>query len=43
LANKEKRKQASYATNTLFRKEKVEDNRKQSIHFLHKAEELLQK
>lgn len=40
-ALKEKRRQASYATNTLFRTEKVRELRTEAIRFINKAEELL--
>lgn len=40
---KEKRTQASYATNTLFQTEKVEEYRKRTIAFINKVEEILEK
>ena len=38
---KEKRRQASYATNTLFRTKKVKELREQTLLFINKAEEML--
>ncbi len=40
---KEKRTQASYATNTLFRTEKIKEYHKRTIEFIHKVEEILEK
>jgi uncharacterized protein (UPF0332 family) len=40
---KEKRAQASYATNTLFRTEKVKEYHKRTIEFINKVEEILEK
>jgi len=40
---KEKRTQANYATNTLFRTEKVKDYHKRTIEFINKIEEILDK
>ncbi|MGV8171927.1 MAG: HEPN domain-containing protein [Candidatus Woesearchaeota archaeon] len=39
---KEKRAQASYATNTIFRTEKVRGYHKKTIEFINKVEEILQ-
>ena len=40
---KEKRTQASYATNTLFRTEKVKEYHKRTIEFINKVEEIIEK
>jgi hypothetical protein len=39
---KEKRKQATYSTNTLFNTEKVKEYRERTIEFINKTEEILE-